>query len=406
MPFRPPKPSAAVGAACRALLPAILKRGYGIVAVEYRKDELEMLGRVLGSRVLLTPNHPTHAEPVVMFHLAAQLGKPFYYLSNREAFDRAWGLFGWLLARNGAYSIVRGAPDRESFKFTRRVLAENRAPLVIFPEGEVYSQNDSLLPFQAGVFQLAFLALDDLAKSDDRFPLYIQPVAIRYRFVEDIGKAIVESLQRLESRLGIEGPPAGDSYLRLRKIGDAVLAAAERAYKLPQGSIEDMNPRIDAVREKIVERVAETLQLAPQSLGKTLPDKMRALSNRVNGVATDEPVAASEYQDRLLREEAERIRPLNQDLKRLANWLAVRDGYVGELATQERMVDTLWRLESEVLGRRLLHGRRECRVRLAVPLDLREWSNMPRKEAIGSVTQAVETSIQSLLSEMAGQNAP
>lgn len=405
MPFRPPQTSPLVIRLCSRLLPRIMLRGYGIHSIGYRDAELRRLEDMSREhRVLITPNHPTHAEPVVLFHLSRQIETDFYYLSNRESFDRYWGLFGWLLTRSGAYSILRGVPDRESFKFTRKVLAERIAPLVIFPEGEVYSQNDSLLPFQAGVFQLAFLALDDLKKTGKDRPVYVQPTAIRYRFIEDMGQAIVDSLRRLEIQLGLAGPPPGDTYLRLRRIGDAVLTATEKVYRLPAGGPEDLNPRIDAVRGRIVERVAEALDLELDSLGKTLPDQMRALINRVNRVVTDEGAPESDYQERLLREEADRIRPLNQDLKRLSNWVAVRDGYVAEQASQERMVDTLWRLESEVLERRVIEGKREGWVRLAEPIDLREYADSPRKEAIREVTTRVESEILQLLNEMASSD--
>lgn len=400
LPFREPKPYPWLIRLGERFLPDILKRGYGIVAIRYREEELARFHEIRDERVLLTPNHPTHAEPAVMFDFARSTGRRFFYLSNHESFDNAWGLFGWLLQHSGAYSIIRGAPDRESFKCTRAILSENRAPLVIFPEGEVYSQNDSLLPFQAGVFQLALVAQDDMNSRGTEAALWVQPVAIRYRFVEDMGGPILESLQRLERKLGLSGPPPGDNYLRLRRIGDAVLTAAETAYRLPHGSAGDLNPRIDAVREKIVTRVADALAVEVESLGRTLPDRMRALTNRVNRVVVDDPDPASEYQERLLREEAERVSPLNQDLRRLANWIAVRDGYVAEMASQERVVDTLWRLESEVLGRRVLQGRRECHVRLAEPIDLRAEQEAPRKEAIQDVTARVEKAIQSLLSEM------
>jgi hypothetical protein len=231
--------------------------------------------------------------------------------------------------------------------------------------------------------------------------LNVQPTAIRYRFTEDMGKPIVDSLQRLEARLGLDKNIPGDPYLRLRRIGDAVLTAAEKTYRIPQGSPEDLNPRIDAVREKIVSRVAEALDMDQAAMGKTLPDRMRALINRVNRITTDESAPTSDYQERLLREETERIRPLNRDLQRLSNWVAVKDGYVSEMASQERVVDTLWRLESEVLGQRILRGKRECEVRLARPIDLRTYAERPRKEAIQEVTQRVENEIQELLREMA-----
>ena len=44
----------------------------------------------------------------------------------------------------GGYSIVRGTPDRESFRMTRQILSQPGAKLVVFPEGEVYTQNDTL----------------------------------------------------------------------------------------------------------------------------------------------------------------------------------------------------------------------------------------------------------------------
>lgn len=401
--FRPPKRSAFWLGLGNAALPTVLKRGYGIVSVEYDVQELDRFRSLTSERLLITPNHPTHAEPAVMFHLAKTAGRPFFYLSNREGFGFVWGVLGFLLQRFGAYSILRGAPDRESFKTTRRILSQALGPLVIFPEGEVYSQNDSLLPFQAGVFQLAFLAMGDMGDAQPALPMYVQPVAIRYRFSQDMGAKIVQSMDHLERHLSLAGPPPGDTYSRLRRIGDAVLSAAERAYELPHGSPDDLNPRIDAVRGKIVERVADALHLDPESLGPTLPDKMRGLMNRLSGVTPDDTKIESTYHARLAEEEEARNRPLIRDLRRLANWLAVRDGYVGERPTQERMVDTLWRLESEVLGRRMIKGKRECFVRFPPAFDLREyWPQFKenKRDAIHAVTDRVENAIQAALDEM------
>lgn len=384
-------------------LPMLLKRGYRIVSVEYVDSEVERYRGLLDRRVLLTPNHPTHAEPVIALHLSKMVRKPFYYLSNREAFAFAWGLFGFILQRVGAYSILRGAPDRESFKTTKRLLSEGPNHLVIFPEGEVYSQNDSLLPFQAGVFQLAFLALEEIARAGIDQPLFIQPMAIRYRFTENMAAKIHQSMERLEQGLALPTPPPEDRYLRLRRIGDALLAVAERAYDIPRGAPENLDPRIDAVRNKIVERVADALHLEPESLGKTLPERMRALMNDLNGITSDDDAVESDYHERLLREEAERTRPLIRDLQRLSNWVAVRDNYVGEHPSQERVVDTLWRLESEVLGRRMISGKRACFVRLPEPIDLREYREAykeSKRKTIQEVTSRVEGAIQECLREM------
>ncbi len=388
---------------CEALLPYVMRKAYGITSVRFDDVELSHLKARLGERLLFTPNHPTNAEPAVMFDLAKRLEKPFYYLSNRESFDRGWGLFGFLLQKCGVYSIIRGAPDRESFKMTRRVLTGAGNQLVIFPEGEVYSQNDSLLPFQAGVFQLAMMAQEDV----DNGSIFVIPVAIRYRFTADMGKPIVEAMERLERALALPNPPPGGTYARVRRIGDSVLTAAEETYKLPPGSADDLNPRIFAVREKIIERVADALHVTPESLGKTLPERMRSLMNRLNGATLEDMKVESEYQEKLVREELNRVRPLLRDLRRLANWLAVHDGYVAEHPTQERIVDTLWRLESEVLGKRKLRGPRECQVRIGEAIDLREYREKyaaERRETIQAVTSRVEIAIEKMLEEMGGRD--
>ena len=49
---------------------------------------------------------------------------------------------------------------RHSFQKTRQILAEGNRWLVIFPEGQTVWQNDTVMPFQPGVVQLAFKACE------------------------------------------------------------------------------------------------------------------------------------------------------------------------------------------------------------------------------------------------------
>src|SRR5260370_23998012 len=90
------------------------------------------------------------------------------------------GQWGWLIQRLGAYSIHRGLPDRQSLRMTRRLLAEMDRKVVIFPEGETYEHNDALIPFQQGVVQIGFGALDDVQKSGREPSLPVLPIAVKY----------------------------------------------------------------------------------------------------------------------------------------------------------------------------------------------------------------------------------
>jgi hypothetical protein len=400
--FRPPRPSGPAIGLGKLVVPAALNWGYGVVSVEYRDEEVDRLRRLSGERVLLAPNHPTTLEPVILFHLSRRVRDRFYYVANREAFDRWRGLLGLIRQLCGAYSIVRGTADRESFRMTRRLMSESPVRLVIFPEGEVYSQNDSLLPFHAGVFQLCFYALQDMAKAGVDAPLYVQPVAIRYRYVQDMTQQMDWSMSRLERALGVRAAVA-DPYQRLRRIGGAVLSAAERMYGLEPGSDEDFDPRIGAVKETMIAKVATALGMNPDKLGESISERMRTLINVVHSVTRDEVLPESIYQARLLLQERERVRPLLHDLDRLANWVAVHDHYVAAHPSPERQVEVLRRIEIEVFGKTKLKGRRKCAVRLAEAFDLRDWREAYSEDkfsAVQRVTRRTEAAIQALLDEM------
>ena len=187
--------------------------------------------------VLLTPNHPTLSEPVVMFHLSCTVGQPAYFLTAREVFRQVYGIYGWIIQHIGGYSLERGTVDRPSFKVTRELLGKHGTKLIIFPEGEVHLQNGTLLPFQSGVFQLAFWALEDMRKAGrTEEPFYILPVACRYRFDHDITPQITASLERLEAFTGVKPEPGDDVYMRLRRITLAMLKSLEREYRIPAKS--------------------------------------------------------------------------------------------------------------------------------------------------------------------------
>jgi hypothetical protein len=385
------RPSAWTHALSGAALPLVM-HALGITSVEYRLDDLERLRSVAGERVLSTPNHPTNMEPALLFHLACTLRQRFYYLACRESFDNLWGLWGGLIRRLGAFSVERGTADRASFRATREVMTQPASHLVIFPEGEIYSQNDTLLPFHSGAIQLAFWALDDIRKTEgtDR-PFFVAPIAIKYRFVDEMGPAIESSLKRLEAFTGVPAGTDSAPYSRLRRIGEAMLCSLEREYMLPgtTAQVDDsgaLTPRLDAIKEAILHRVAAAAGVALPR-GDTLPERMRALTHVIETVSQDELSAATPYDTELRRHQRVRARPLLRDLERLANWIAVYDGYVAADPSPERMADTLTRLERECWGKTRLKGHRTCRVRLGELLNLQDCYQAYEKDRRGEVSR-------------------
>jgi 1-acyl-sn-glycerol-3-phosphate acyltransferase len=372
----------------------ILRASRGVQRVEIAGADLKRLRALRHERVVLTPNHPTNTDPALMFELSRRAGMPFHYLCCREAFDKWGGVWGALIQRIGAYSVVRGTVDRASFAFTREVLAQPAAKLVIFPEGEVYSQNDSLLPFQTGAVQLAVWGREAARKTEPDAQVWLLPCALRYRFLRDVTQALHAKLAALEQHL-ILPPGPTELYPRMRRAAVRVFEAVEAEYHLHPAEGEDLTPRLEAAKEAALARAAQLFGVAPPR--GTLPERMRVLLHEVEE-AMHEPAAPNTPEQptffALQRQRAERVRLAWRDLQRLANWLAIYDGYASRAPSQERIAEVIYRLEMEVFERATYAGLRIASVRIGEPIALPE--KVSRRDLPG-LTLQLEQAVAALL---------
>ena len=162
--FRPPLDNPFIIRLAQLAARGVARLWRRIVAIEIPEDDLDRLRALRKQRFLLCSNHPTLGDPAVIVELSRRVGIQFNGMAAREMFI---GPLGWLFQRMGGYSVRRGAPDREAIRTTRRLLAEQDRKVVVFPEGVTYEHNDLLLPFQSGVIQIGFWALEDLEYSGD-----------------------------------------------------------------------------------------------------------------------------------------------------------------------------------------------------------------------------------------------
>jgi 1-acyl-sn-glycerol-3-phosphate acyltransferase len=396
--FRPARPSPAVLRVGRALLPLALRQR-AITRIEIASSEAAKLRALKDERVVLVPNHPTKDDPALMFELSRRADMPFHYLCCREAFDCWGGLWGRLIQGLGAYSVVRGTIDRESFRYTRELLARPAAKLVLFPEGEVYSQNDSLLPFQTGAIQLALWGREEARKADPSAQVLLLPCALRYRFAADVSPQLNGKLARLERELKLPFATAKDElYGRMRRIAISVLGAVEREYNLTstqsddaENTDADLTPRFEAAKEAALARATQLLGVKPPR--GTVPERMRSLlhtaEEELHHEHEDEPAPAALSQQR-----ADRARLAWRDLQRLANWIAVYDGYVKQSPQIERIAEVVFRLEAEVFGHATVAGKRVATLRVGEPLTLPE--DVERRD-IPQLTLKLEQAVGELL---------
>lgn len=392
--FRPALESPRTRALANLLTRPALRLVRGVQRVEIAGGDLKRLQNLRDKRVVLTPNHPTNTDPALMLELSRRAAIPFHYLCCREAFDHWNGLWGALIQRIGAYSVVRGTADRSSFTFTKEVLARPGAKLVIFPEGEVYSQNDSLLPFQTGAVQLALWGREAARKTEPDAQVYLLPCALKYRFLRDVTPVLHRKLTDLEEHVKVEPGPS-ELYPRMRRVALRVFETVESEYGLHPAPGEDISPRLQAAKEAALARAAGLFGVdMPRG---TLPERMRALLHEVESAMHDlesENPAPDAENSEAFHEKARNTRRAWRDLQRLANWIAVYDGYAQKSPTPEHIAEVIYRLEIEVFGNATHAGTRIAKVRVGQPIPLPETTS--RKE-LPALTLQLEKAVAALL---------
>ena len=245
-------------------------------------ESIARLKTVDGHPAVLAPNHAARVDPAVMFFLSKRLSQQYYYMTARETYGtgKFGGLRGFLMQRFGAYSIVRGTADRNAFRTTRELLSERDSSLVIFAEGEISRQNDTVMRFERGIVQLCFWALDDMAKAEVDKPLYMVPIGIKYHYPRDMWDDIDAALTELERSIL---PPADrtpiERYERLRRIGVAIFKtlAAEYQYKVDETVPLDIH--IQKMKEQILSHAEQIMGIHSDADVLT---RVRALKNLVD----------------------------------------------------------------------------------------------------------------------------
>ena len=201
--FKPPKLNTTVIQVAKAIMPFANRLFLKGLTLDVDSESIARLKMIDGHPTVLAPNHAARADPAVTFLLSKLVSQQYYYMTARETFDKGkfGGLRSFLLQRFGAFSIVRGTADRNAFRTTRELLSEGSWPLVIFAEGEISRQNDTVMRFERGIIQLCFWALDDMAKAASDKPLYVVPMGIKYHYPQDMWDDIDSALTELEEKI-------------------------------------------------------------------------------------------------------------------------------------------------------------------------------------------------------------
>lgn len=421
--FRPPLDSPLLIALVKFLMPLYMKLGLNDTTISVSPEALERFSKLRGKKALICPNHSFRHDPQVMFAFSKLVDEDFNYIAAREVFDWDHGLNGWWLQHVGAYSVVRGAVDRESFKTTREILSSGKKKLVLFPEGEISRQNDTLMPLESGAAQMSFWALSDIKKVNPDDTIYIIPMALKYTYPYDIGSSIREAIGRLETKLNLspfaeqegklkqEIESASDSaQYRVRRIAEKLLSVLEKEYKQKPAADATMNQRVETLRRAILAKVAKQLDVQLPAGNREL-ENVRILRNTLDDyIYQAETKDLSEYEKQIHEENAASIKACYKDLDRVVNFISIYDGYVTEHMSQERYSHVLDRMEQEVFGGApTLRGSRLVLIDVGEPINLSDHLDaykLKKKEAVAKVTDEIFSQISSMLHGLEAKRKP
>ena len=401
--FKPPKPNTTTIRVAKVLMPLINRLYLNGLTIEVDTESITRLKTTDGHLPVLAPNHAAHADPAVMFLLSKRRSQWYYYMTARETYDKAKfkGLCGLLLQGLGAYSIVRGIADRNAFRTTREILTKGDAPIVIFGEGEISRQNDTVMRFERGVTQLCFWALDDMQKAEINKPLYVVPIGIKYHYPQNMWNTIDTALTRLEHAIL---PPVErtsiERYERLRRIGIAVLRTLAAEYQYKMDETVPLDVHIQKLKEQILSHAEQIMGIHTEADVLT---RVRALKNLVDAEIYKDVEQMTEYEQKIHEELLQKFQQFYPDLERLINFIAISDGYVAKEPSQERFLEVIIRLEREVFGTAKMRGPRVASLRVGEPKNLRDCYDTykaQKREMVEQITLELETAVQTLVTDV------
>ena len=335
-----------------------------------------------GHRVLITPNHPSHADPFAIYEAASRIGTPIHIMAAWHVFAKHSRLMRWCLRCHGCFSIDREANDVSALRNAIEVLRTRHEPLVIFPEGEIYHCNDRVTPFREGAAAIALAA----ARKTHQ-PVTIIPTAIKYRYLDDPIPEILRVLDELEDRILWRPTPNEPIVRRIYRLGEAVLGLKELEY-LGAAQVGTLPERIYSLGEIILSRLERRHGLVPLD---SQPKRVKELRRTIlTALATDA----------FPPDERKRLQDGLDDLFLVVQLYSYPGDYLQQpQPSRERIAETVDKLEEDVLkiSTARIRGRRMAFVQFAPPIEVPVTKS---KTAAAELMQQTQQQIQTLLDGM------
>lgn len=396
--FIPAKPNLPVLWFTDITLPILNRIVHNLESIEISEPDQKRLKGFQKERLIYISNHPTTKEPGIAYNSANIMGSRFHYMAAREVFEWGAGFVGDFIQSIGAFSVLAGAADRESLKASREILSSQEGKLVLFPEGEPTSgMNDTLLPFQPGVSQLAFWGLEDALKKDPDANIQILPTFIKYRMTSSISsmqRDIDVSLTRMEQKLGIS-KSGKDIVHRFLSVGKRMIEREEKEYGVhtDPDKMEDFDFRLGRMRHAMLDNIAKKANIPKWDPETNAIEKLRKILSILEMVSVGMPDPKGELPSLEMAIWARKAATKAYD------FISIQTNYIKELPSAERLYEFLYRYENELFGETKSRPHKAI-VRLGNSFSIKEYLpkyKTDKKKTVEEVTERLRKELETLL---------
>lgn len=367
----------------RPLINSTLRRDQKIVELDISGVEHVQRALQAGAGVMVTPNHSFHYDSYVLIEASHRVGRPFHFLSAWQVFAMSKWFEQLVLQWHGCFSINREGADLAAFKTAVEILRSSPHPLVIFPEGDIYHNNDRVTPFRDGAAAIAMSA----AKKAER-PVVCVPCALKCFYLDDPTEDLQQLMSRLEESLHWRPRPELPLPDRIYRFAEGVLALKEYEYlgQPRTGSVPERAARLaDAVLTKL-----EAKHAVPNK-GGIVPERVKEVRRAV--------IKAIE-QDGATQNSVQKLAADMEDLFFVIQLFSYPGDYVAERPSIERIAETLDKFEEDVLQATYpgIRGTRKAVLRFGEPIPVPK--EREAKNSVETWTDLVESRVQALLDEI------
>ncbi|MEM9345988.1 MAG: lysophospholipid acyltransferase family protein [Planctomycetota bacterium] len=336
-----------------------------------------------GDRLVLMPNHPTHADAAIMLEACRQAGLTTQMMAAYDVFLRSW-LDAFIMQRLGAFSVDREGSDPRAMKTALSVLEKGKHALVVFPEGNVYLENDRVTPFSEGAAFLALRAAHQLKEQGNR--VLAVPVSIKATHLTDCRPLVVERLQALAKAVEAGLPADAKPVEAMRLIGVALLHRNLKLRGLDTPEADDFHGLISHAGGVVMDKLEAKLDITLKA-DAPLIDRVRKARQVIHEVRTDPERVADHAAAATWADEA-------MLALRLASY---SDSYVASSPTLDRIEETSENL-AEDLHRKMMPpiADRAAYVRFNEPIPLCEYVAEKRagRKQVRGLTARCESAVQ------------